>query len=96
MPRSSISPAASGGSSRHAKSGASKNTKRSDWWDFVGAEERSVAYQKLLAIGITRSLVAAKARSASVKTIGDIFVQLLFGILVPGIASDRLLNGPTN
>ncbi len=67
-----------------------------DWWDFVGAEDRSEAYQKLLAIGITRSLVAAKARSASVKTIGDIFVQLLFGILAPGIASDRLLNGPTN
>src|SRR5271165_6958660 len=67
-----------------------------DWWDFVGAEDRSEAYQKLLAIGITRSLVAAKARFASVKTIGDIFVQLLFGILTPGIASDRLLNGPTN
>ncbi len=67
-----------------------------DWWDFVGAESRSEAYQKLLAIGITRSLVAAKARSASVKTIGDIFVQLLFGILAPGVASDRLLSGPTN
>ena len=67
-----------------------------DWWDFVGAESRSAAYQKLLAIGITRSLVAAKARSASVKTIGDIFVQLIFGILAPGVASDRLLNGPTN
>lgn len=67
-----------------------------DWWDFVGAEGRSEAYQKLLAIGITRSLVAAKARSASVKTIGDIFVQLLFGIIAPGVASDRLLNGPTN
>ena len=66
------------------------------WWDFVGAERRSEAYQKLLAIGITRSLVAAKANFASVKTIGDIFVQLLFGILTPGTASDRLLNGPTN
>ncbi|RBP09039.1 uncharacterized protein with NAD-binding domain and iron-sulfur cluster [Roseiarcus fermentans] len=67
-----------------------------NWWDFVGAEERSEAYQKLLAIGITRSLVAAKAKFASVKTIGDIFVQLLFGIVAPGIASDRLFNGPTN
>ncbi|WOJ91212.1 NAD(P)-binding protein [Methylocapsa polymorpha] len=67
-----------------------------DWWDFVGAEDRSEAYQKLLAIGITRSLVAAKARVASVKTIGDIFVQLLFGIMTPGIASDRVMNGPTN
>jgi uncharacterized protein with NAD-binding domain and iron-sulfur cluster len=67
-----------------------------NWWDFVGAQNRSEAYQKFLAIGITRSLVAAKARFASVKTIGDIFVQLLFGILAPGIASDRLFNGPTN
>lgn len=66
------------------------------WWDFIGAEDRSEAYQKLLGIGITRSLVAAKARFASLKTIGDIFVQLLFGILAPGTASDRLLNGPTN
>ncbi len=66
------------------------------WWEFVGAENRSEAYQKLLAIGVTRSLVAAKAKVASVKTIGDIFVQLLFGILTPGVASDRLLNGPTN
>lgn len=66
------------------------------WWEFVGAEERSVAYQRLLAIGITRSLVAAKAREASTKTIGDIFVQLLCGIIAPGTAPDRLLNGPTN
>ncbi len=66
------------------------------WWDFVGAEDRSEAYQKLLAIGLTRSLVAAKARQASVKTIGDIFVQLILGIIAPGTAPDRLLNGPTN
>lgn len=66
------------------------------WWDFVGAEDRSEAYQKLLAIGLTRSLVAAKAREASVKTIGDIFVQLILGIIAPGTAPDRLLNGPTN
>jgi uncharacterized protein with NAD-binding domain and iron-sulfur cluster len=66
------------------------------WWDFIGAENRSPAYQKLLAHGITRSLVAAKARSASTKTIGDIFVQLLFDILTPGPSTDRVLNGPTN
>ncbi|WP_205963501.1 hydroxysqualene dehydroxylase [Roseicella aquatilis] len=66
------------------------------WWEFVGAEEHSVAYQRLLAIGITRSLVAAKAREASTKTIGDIFVQLLLGIVAPGTAPDRLLDGPTN
>jgi uncharacterized protein with NAD-binding domain and iron-sulfur cluster len=66
------------------------------WWDFIGAEHRSPAYQKLLGHGITRSLVAAKARTASTKTIGDIFVQLLFDIVTPGPSTDRVLNGPTN
>jgi len=66
------------------------------WWDFIGAEHRSLAYQKLLGHGITRSLVAAKARTASTKTIGDIFVQLLFDIITPGPSTDRVLNGPTN
>jgi uncharacterized protein with NAD-binding domain and iron-sulfur cluster len=41
-------------------------------------------------------LVAAKARTASTKTIGDIFVQLLFDIMAPGPSTDRVLNGPTN
>jgi uncharacterized protein with NAD-binding domain and iron-sulfur cluster len=66
------------------------------WWDFIGAAERSPAYQKLLGHGITRSLVAAKADLASTKTIGDIFVQLLFDIVEPGPSTDRVLNGPTN
>jgi uncharacterized protein with NAD-binding domain and iron-sulfur cluster len=66
------------------------------WWQFIGAEHRSPAYQKLLGHGITRSLVAAKARTASTKTIGDIFVQLLFDIVTPGPSTDRVLNGPTN
>ena len=66
------------------------------WWDFISAERRSLAYQKLLGHGITRSLVASKARTASTKTIGDIFVQLLFDIVTPGPSTDRVLNGPTN
>ena len=40
--------------------------------------------------------MAAKARTASTKTIGDIFVQLLFDIVTPGASTDRVLNGPTN
>jgi geranylgeranyl pyrophosphate synthase/uncharacterized protein with NAD-binding domain and iron-sulfur cluster len=70
---------------------------RTSWWDFVGAESRSAAYQKFLAVGITRSLVAAKARKASTRTIGDIFVQLILSIINPVAASsDRVLDGPTN
>ena len=67
------------------------------WWDFVGAEQRSPAYQKFLAAGITRSLVAAKARTASTRTIGDVFVQLMLTVINPAAGStDRVLDGPTN
>jgi geranylgeranyl pyrophosphate synthase/uncharacterized protein with NAD-binding domain and iron-sulfur cluster len=70
---------------------------RTGWWDYVGAETRSKTYQKFLADGITRSLVAAKARKASTRTIGDIFVQLMLTILDPLAGStDRVLDGPTN
>jgi geranylgeranyl pyrophosphate synthase/uncharacterized protein with NAD-binding domain and iron-sulfur cluster len=67
------------------------------WWEFVSAEQRSTSYQKFLATGITRSLVAAKARKASTRTIGDIFVQLMLTILNPsGGSTDRVLDGATN
>ena len=70
---------------------------KTDWWDFVGAESRSAAYRKFLATGITRSLVAAKARTASTRTIGDVFVQLMLTIVNPTAgATDRVLDGPTN
>ena len=70
---------------------------RTGWWEFVGAGQRSKSYQKFLADGITRSLVAAKARKASTRTIGDIFVQLMLTILDPtGGSTDRVLDGPTN
>lgn len=67
-----------------------------NWWDFIEAEQRSPSYQAYFGSGITRSLVAAKARRASTKTIGDIFVQFIFDIARPGRVADRLLNGPTN
>jgi uncharacterized protein with NAD-binding domain and iron-sulfur cluster len=69
---------------------------RINWWDFIEAGARSSAYQTFYGNGITRSLVAAKARRASTKTIGDIFLQILFNIGTPDVAADRVLNGPTN
>jgi geranylgeranyl pyrophosphate synthase/uncharacterized protein with NAD-binding domain and iron-sulfur cluster len=70
---------------------------RISWWEFVGAEQRSTSYQKFLADGITRSLVAAKARRASTRTIGDTFVQLMLTVLDPIEGStDRVLDGPTS
>jgi len=70
---------------------------RTSWWEFVDAEQRSKSYQKFLADGITRSLVAAKARKASTRTIGDIFVQLMLTIVDPSESSaDHILDGPTS
>jgi uncharacterized protein with NAD-binding domain and iron-sulfur cluster len=65
------------------------------WWKFVGAESRSADYQKLLAEGLTRSLVAMRAEDSSTRTVGYILLQLLYGILSDR-GFDRLLTGPTN
>src|SRR5262245_5467536 len=53
---------------------------RVGWWEFIGAAERSKAYQDCLGIGLTRTLVACKAEIGSTKTIGDIGVQLIFNM----------------
>ncbi len=65
------------------------------WWNFIGAAQRSKAYQTLLAEGLTRSLVAMRAEDGSTRTVGYILLQLLYGILSPQ-GFDRLLSGPTN
>jgi uncharacterized protein with NAD-binding domain and iron-sulfur cluster len=66
------------------------------WWDFIKAVEMSVKYKKLLAVGLTRSLVAMKAEVASTRTVGDILLQLILNSLTPGVTVDRVLNGPTS
>ena len=68
------------------------------WWEFSGAATRSENYQKFLADGLTRSLVAAKARQMSARTGGYILLQLLqsFGPHPVDRGVDRVLNGPTN
>jgi hypothetical protein len=58
---------------------------------FSGAESRSGEYQKFLADGLTRSLVAAKAREMSARTGGYILLLLLFDLSRPGGAADREL-----
>jgi uncharacterized protein with NAD-binding domain and iron-sulfur cluster len=65
------------------------------WWEFSGAADRSTAYQRFLAEGLTRSLVAAQAREMSARTGGYILLQLLLDIWIPGRPADRLLDGPT-
>jgi uncharacterized protein with NAD-binding domain and iron-sulfur cluster len=66
------------------------------WWEFVGAERRSPAFQKFLADGLTRTLVAARAREISARTGGLILAQLLFDVTRAGGRADRVLDGPTN
>jgi uncharacterized protein with NAD-binding domain and iron-sulfur cluster len=66
------------------------------WWEFLEADKFSVTYQHLLVEGLTRTLVAAQARTASTKTGGDIFLQLVFNMTEPMVNTDRVLNGPTN
>ena len=66
------------------------------WWEYVDASNRSEAFQKFLAEGLTRSLVAANAHVANAKVEGDVGIQLFLGLSEPGVNADRVLNGPTN
>lgn len=68
------------------------------WWDFLKAETKSRQYQKELAAGMTRNLVAAKERVASTRTIGHMGEAFVWNVLGRGNdgAPDRVLNLPTN
>jgi uncharacterized protein with NAD-binding domain and iron-sulfur cluster len=68
------------------------------WWDFIKAEGKSAEYQKVLARGLTRAVVAAKERKASTRTIGNMGEAFVYCIMGRGNdgAPDRVLNLPTN
>ena len=68
---------------------------RLSWWDFLDAGSRSEGYQKFLAQGLSKFLVAADARVTNAKVEGDIVIQLLLGLAEPGVSLDRVLNAPT-
>lgn len=65
------------------------------WWDFIDAAHKSTAYQRFLAEGQTRSLVAMRAETSSTRTVGYILLQLYFGAFGTTGGFDRILNGPT-
>ncbi len=69
---------------------------RQDWWAYVGADRRTAAFQKFLADGLTRTLVAARAREISARTGGLILCQLLFELTRAGGRADRVLDAPTS
>ncbi len=65
------------------------------WWEFVDAENRSEAFRERLAYA-TQALVALRPELGSARTIGTIYLQLLFGQLDPRYDTERILNGPTS
>lgn len=66
------------------------------WWEYCEADQYSEDYQKLFVDGLTRTLVAAKARKANTFTNGNILLQMLFSAARRDEPNDRILNGPTN
>src|SRR5215211_2476693 len=66
------------------------------WWDYTGAERRSAAFQRFLADGLTRTLVAARGREMSARTGGLVLVQLLQDLTRAGGRADRVLDAPTS
>src|SRR5918993_663460 len=66
------------------------------WWEFSGAESRGANYQRYLADGLTRTLVAARAREMSARTGGYILLPLLFDMAKPAGQGDRGLERPPN
>ncbi|AWZ08375.1 MULTISPECIES: FAD-dependent oxidoreductase [unclassified Streptomyces] len=71
---------------------------RTPWWEFTRAARMSQEYQRILAIGITRNIVATKAEEASTRTVGTLGEAFVFNLLGRGADGppDRILNLPTN
>ncbi len=69
-----------------------------NWWDFVRADQMSRGFQDVLAGGLTRTLVAAKADRASTRTIGKMAEAFVFSALGRETDGglDRVLDAPTN
>ncbi|WP_030962878.1 hydroxysqualene dehydroxylase [Streptomyces sp. NRRL S-378] len=68
------------------------------WWEFTRADRMSNEYQRILAVGVTRNIVATKAEEASTRTVGTLGEAFVFNLLGRGADGppDRILNLPTN
>ncbi|MET9433811.1 FAD-dependent oxidoreductase [Streptomyces sp. NPDC006551] len=71
---------------------------RTPWWDFLRAERMSYDYQRILAVGLTRNIVATKAEEASTRTVATLLEAFAFNALGRGADGplDRILDLPTN
>ncbi|WP_195571951.1 hydroxysqualene dehydroxylase [Paenibacillus sp. 1001270B_150601_E10] len=68
---------------------------RISWWDYIEADKQSEQFRQVFA-GLSRILVAAKAKEANACTIGTVGATLMLDMVTPGGSADRLLDGPTN
>ncbi|MFE7094785.1 hydroxysqualene dehydroxylase [Streptomyces erythrochromogenes] len=68
------------------------------WWEFTRAARMSTEYQRILAVGVTRNIVATKAEEASTRTVGTLGEAFVFNLLGRGADGppDRILDLPTN
>jgi uncharacterized protein with NAD-binding domain and iron-sulfur cluster len=66
------------------------------WLEFLETDNKSPAFRKFLAYGMTRTLVAARADKMSARTGATILCQLMFDMSRAGGHADRVLNGPTS
>lgn len=65
------------------------------WWEFIDAPNRSQAFRDRLAYA-TQALVALRPQVGSARTIGTVYLQLLFGQLDPTRPTERVLDAPTS
>ncbi len=65
------------------------------WWEFIDAENCSAEFRDRLAYA-TQALVALRPQVGSARTVGTIYLQLLFGQLDPSRPSEQILSGPTS
>jgi uncharacterized protein with NAD-binding domain and iron-sulfur cluster len=68
------------------------------WWEFIGADRMSYDYQRILAVGLTRNIVATKAEEASTRTVATLLEAFVHNGLGRGADGplDRILDAPTN
>ncbi|WP_223205872.1 hydroxysqualene dehydroxylase [Streptomyces xanthii] len=71
---------------------------RTPWWNFTRAGQMSKDYQRILAVGVTRNIVATKAEEASTRTVATLLEAFAFNALGRGADGplDRILDAPTN
>ena len=69
------------------------------WYDYSGASTRfkdNQTYQRYLATGVTRTMVAARANEISARTAGCTMVKMIDSLSRADDKADRVLDGPTN